>query len=87
MLWLLYRSFTNLNPFSCICTPYAPADSSDRMKTEHKIILGDARNMKQIKDESVDLMITSLPYPMIQMCDEMFEEQNPKIKKALKIED
>jgi len=56
------------------------------MKTEHKIILGDARNMKNLKDESVDLMITSPPYPMIKMWDEMFGEQNPDIIKALKEE-
>lgn len=57
------------------------------MKTKHKIIYGDARSMKEIGDESVDLMITSPPYPMIQMWDEMFGEQNPKITKALKEDD
>lgn len=43
--------------------------------------------MKQIKDESVDLMITSPPYPMIKMWDEMFGEQNPKITEAIENED
>jgi modification methylase len=57
------------------------------MKTEHKIILGDARSMKELDNESVDLMITSPPYPMIQMWDEMFGEQNSEITKALKEED
>ncbi|MBS3076149.1 site-specific DNA-methyltransferase [Candidatus Pacearchaeota archaeon] len=57
------------------------------MKTEHKIILGDARSMKELKDESIDLMITSPPYPMIQMWDEMFGKQNPEITRALKEED
>jgi len=56
------------------------------MKTEHKIIFDDARDMKQIKSESVDLMITSPPYPMIKMWDEMFGEQNPKITEAIKNE-
>jgi len=54
------------------------------MITEHKVIFGDSREMKQIKSESVDLMITSPPYPMIKMWDEMFGEQNPEITKALK---
>ena len=54
------------------------------MRTEHKIIFGDSRNMSQIKSESVDLMITSPPYPMIKMWDEMFGEQNPEITKSLK---
>ncbi len=53
------------------------------MKTEHKIIFGDARSMSQIESESVDLMITSPPYPMIKMWDEMFGEQNPEITKML----
>jgi DNA modification methylase len=57
------------------------------MKTEHKIIFGDAKEMKELEDESVDLMITSPPYPMIHMWDEMFGEQNPRITKALKEED
>ena len=53
------------------------------MKSEHKIIFADSRNMEQISSQSVDLMITSPPYPMIEMWDEMFSKQNPKIKEAL----
>src|SRR3989344_5687511 len=56
------------------------------MKTEHKIIFSDSREMKDLKNESVDLMITSPPYPMFQMWDEIFEKQNPEITKALKEE-
>lgn len=57
------------------------------MKTEHKIIFGDSRDMNKIENESVDLMITSPPYPMIKMWDEMFGKQNKEIIKALKEED
>lgn len=32
------------------------------IKTEHKIIIGDSRIMKEVKDESVHLIITSPPY-------------------------
>jgi len=53
------------------------------MKTQHKIIYGDAREMKDISSESIDLMITSPPYPMIQMWDEMFGKQNPEIEEAI----
>ncbi|MFH1840279.1 MAG: site-specific DNA-methyltransferase [Nanoarchaeota archaeon] len=56
------------------------------MKTNHKIIFNNATNMDKIESESVDLMITSPPYPMIQMWDEMFSEQSGDIKKALKEE-
>jgi len=34
------------------------------MRTKHQIILDDARKMAHLKDESVDLMITSPPYPL-----------------------
>ena len=57
------------------------------MRTKHQIILDDARNMVHLKDESVDLMITSPPYPMIQMWDEMFSQQNPEIAEVIKNED
>ena len=57
------------------------------MRTKHKIILDDARNMAHLKTESVDLMITSPPYPMIQMWDEMFSRQNPGIAEVIKNED
>lgn len=33
-----------------------------KMKTEHTIIIGDSRGMKEVKDESVHLIITSPPY-------------------------
>lgn len=59
----------------------------DEMETKHKILFQDARELKQIDDHSVDLMITSPPYPMIEMWDEMFSEQNPKIKEALNNKD
>ena len=53
------------------------------MKTKHEIFFKDARNMSEIKSESVDLMITSPPYPMIKMWDDIFSEQNEKIKLKL----
>ncbi|MFA5527955.1 MAG: site-specific DNA-methyltransferase [Peptostreptococcales bacterium] len=53
------------------------------MKTKHEIFFKDARNMSEIKSESVDLMITSPPYPMIKMWDNIFSDQNEKIKVKL----
>lgn len=38
--------------------------------------------MSQINDNSVDLVITSPPYPMIEMWDKIMSSQNPLIKKA-----
>ena len=53
------------------------------MKTTHKIFFQDARDLKEIASESVDLVVTSPPYPMIGMWDDMFSTQNPEIQKAL----
>ncbi len=53
------------------------------MKTTHKILFQDARELKEIASESVDLVVTSPPYPMIEMWDEMFSNQNPRIQDAL----
>ena len=39
--------------------------------------------MRGIPSESVDLVVTSPPYPMIEMWDEMFVVQNPAIRDAL----
>lgn len=55
----------------------------ERVITTHKIILGNANNVEQIPDASVDLMVTSPPYPMIEMWDEIFSKQNPGIRQAL----
>lgn len=40
--------------------------------------------MSEIDDNSVDLVITSPPYPMIEMWDEIFAIQKPSIAKELK---
>jgi DNA modification methylase len=57
------------------------------MKTNHKVIYSDSKNMETIASESVDLMITSPPYPMIAMWDEMFAQQSASVQKALEKED
>ena len=41
------------------------------MKTNHNVIYSDSKNMDAVPSESVDLMVTSPPYPMIAMWDEM----------------
>ena len=53
------------------------------MKTTHKILFQDSRDLKNIPSESVDLIVTSPPYPMIDMWDEMFSHQDPEIQNAL----
>lgn len=53
------------------------------METTHRILFTDAKRMKALSSESVDLMVTSPPYPMIGMWDSLFSEQSPAIKAAL----
>lgn len=51
--------------------------------TEHNIIIGNSQKMTTINDDTVDIIVTSPPYPMIQMWDEMFINSNPKINVCL----
>ncbi|MEM4733753.1 MAG: site-specific DNA-methyltransferase [Candidatus Bathyarchaeia archaeon] len=53
------------------------------MKTLHKVLFKNAQNMEEVPDESVDLVVTSPPYPMIAMWDAVFAEQNPTIGEML----
>jgi DNA modification methylase len=55
--------------------------------TIHQIIVGDSKRMKQIPDKSVHLIITSPPYPMIEMWDDIFSKQDPEIKLLLEADE
>ncbi len=57
------------------------------MITTHKIIFKSSKNMDGLADESIDLVVTSPPYPMIEMWDQIFASQNQKIGEALKEKD
>lgn len=52
--------------------------------TFHKIIIGAAQKLNEIKDNSINLVVTSPPYPMIEMWDDVFSEQNHDIMGAIK---
>ncbi|MGQ9782169.1 MAG: DNA-methyltransferase [Nitrososphaeria archaeon] len=47
-------------------------------KTTHKIIIGDSRSMSEIPDGSVHLIVTSPPYPMIEIWDDIFNRYGCK---------
>lgn len=53
------------------------------MKTRHTIYFGASQQLSAIKDASVDLVVTSPPYPMIEMWDDILSSQNPSIASAL----
>jgi DNA modification methylase len=54
------------------------------METSHQIIFDNSNNMSTIPSESISLVVTSPPYPMIKMWDDIFISQNPAIGDALK---
>jgi len=47
--------------------------------TNHKIFFKSSTDMCELRDESVALVITSPPYPMIEMWNEVFSSQDPTI--------
>lgn len=53
------------------------------MKTEHRVYMGNSNNLSEIDDNEVELIVTSPPYPMIEMWDELFSSLNPDIESAL----
>jgi len=56
------------------------------MITNHSVIYSDSKRMDAVPSESVNLIVTSPPYPMIQMWDELFVRQNAHVRKALEKE-
>jgi modification methylase len=53
------------------------------MESTHRLIVGDAADMAEVDSQSIDLVVTSPPYPMIEMWDELFCAGDPAIKGAL----
>ena len=51
--------------------------------TSHNLISGDSRNLNKVDDHSIDLVVTSPPYPMIAMWDAVFGTLNSKIDKEV----
>jgi DNA modification methylase len=53
------------------------------METSHRVVVDDARELETLADDSVDLVVTSPPYPMIEMWDETFGALDPAVGDAL----
>jgi DNA modification methylase len=56
------------------------------MKTKHKVFFKNSKKMNSIPSSSAHLVVTSPPYPMIEMWDDMFRRHSKEIAKALKHE-
>ena len=57
------------------------------IRTEHKLHFNNAQKMREVSSETVNLIVTSPPYPMIKMWDEIFSLQNSKITQKLEDND
>lgn len=57
--------------------------SGERLTTEHRVHFANAQNMGELDDDSVELVVTSPPYPMIEMWDDVFAALNPDINECL----
>ena len=57
------------------------------MFTDHRVFIRDSRKMDELDAESVDLVVTSPPYPMIAMWDGLFSALHGEIGQALERED
>jgi site-specific DNA-methyltransferase (cytosine-N4-specific) len=54
------------------------------VQTEHVVHVGDAREaVPELGTDSVDLVVTSPPYPMVEMWDDSFAAQDPRVGDAL----
>jgi len=53
------------------------------METSHRVVAGDSRSLSQVDDDSVELVVTSPPYPMVEMWDELFSDLAPAVAEHL----
>lgn len=43
---------------------------------DYRVVIGDSRRMSEVSDESVALVVTSPPYPMVSMWDDFFQGES-----------
>ncbi|GAA0725752.1 DNA modification methylase [Halorubrum trapanicum] len=53
------------------------------METAHDIFIGNSHSLSEIEDDGVELVVTSPPYPMIEMWDDLFFSLNADIETSL----
>ncbi len=53
------------------------------METHHRVFAADSRSLSELAADSVELVVTSPPYPMIEMWDSLFTELDPDIETLL----
>lgn len=53
------------------------------MQTFHHLYFENSQKMRALQDQSIDLVVTSPPYPMIEMWDTVFFQQKPAIRNLM----
>jgi len=53
------------------------------METAHDVFVGNSTSLSELDDNEVELVVTSPPYPMIEMWDDLFFSLNPDIESSL----
>ncbi len=53
------------------------------MRTKHRVSFQPASALSIVENQSIDLVVTSPPYPMIEMWDDVLAAQNPEIRERL----
>lgn len=56
------------------------------VETQHRVLFNSATDLSALPDDSIDLIVTSPPYPMIEMWDELFASANAEVADALTAE-
>lgn len=56
------------------------------MRTTHQVFFGPAQRMEAVKDGRIQLVVTSPPYPMVDMWDDIFTDQSSGVGAALSAE-
>ena len=71
---------------SATCTKTAPVHEPKLgfMRTDHRLYIANANHMADLPPESIHIVVTSPPYPMIGMWDESFASQDPSIATQLR---
>lgn len=68
------------------CTPLRFTDMVQAMETRHTVRFHSAADLSHLASQSIDLVVTSPPYPMIEIWDSVFGAQNPAVTRALEAE-
>ena len=62
---------------------YCNMKREESSQTTHRVLVGNSQKMSEVASASVDLVMTSPPYPMIEMWDETFFALNDEVRSRM----